>query len=113
MFDWCHFLASILCREDGEEEEMERLHEILWHTWHLHGSKSLLVLESFDRHYIYIYITAVVISSAFTITDEKFWLFNLAFIVSIYTPGARIWTPDYLVTWERVGNPAAVAGEVT
>ena len=48
----------------------------------------------------YIYITAVVISSAFTITDEKFWLFNLAFIVSIYTPGARIWTPDYLVTWE-------------
>ena len=79
---------------------------------YLHGSKSLLVLENFDI--IYIYITAVVISSAFTITDEKFWLFNLAFIVSIYTPGARIWTPDYLVTWELYsGNPAAVAGEVT
>ena len=63
--------------------------------------------------YLYYTITAVVISSAFTITDVKFWLFNLAFIVSIYTPRARSWTPDYLVTWERAGNPAAVAGEVT
>ena len=55
----------------------------------------------------------MVISSAFTITDVKFWLFNLAFIVSIYTPRARIWTPDYLVTWERGGNTAAVAVGVT
>ena len=45
---------------------MERLHEILIDlppVSYLHGSKSLLVLENFDI--IYIYITAVVISSAF------------------------------------------------